>query len=164
MCFVLTGAAASTVDESPLWMMLDDYSRFTDGARKRESSGANAIGGRVEVDGRAGNDEEGEGDDSPIRRAGIFEHFSAPELKSTEVKLHPTKPDKSITVKPWEYTRKIILPIDAGGDGSECGHQRTEQGSSSGNLFKHLRLCAKTFSRHKVILEKLEDNSKHTSV
>ena len=170
--FVLTGAAASTVDESPLWMMLDDYSRFTDDARAKERAAEQtrlaeekaAASGIIEVDGRAGNDEEGEGDDSPIRRAGIFEHFSAPELKSTEVKPHPTKPDRSITVKSWEYTCKIILPIDAGGDGSECGHTRTEQGSSSGNLFKHLRHCAKTCPRHKEILEKLEDNSKHTSV
>ena len=90
--FVLTGAAASTVDESPLWMMLDDYSRFTEDARAKERAAEQtrlaeekaAASGIIEVDGRAGNDEEGEGDDSPIRRAGIFEHFSAPELKSTE--------------------------------------------------------------------------------
>jgi hypothetical protein len=38
--FVLTGAAASTVDDSPLWIALDEYSKLTDKIRRTEREDA----------------------------------------------------------------------------------------------------------------------------
>ena len=169
--FKLLGAAASTVDDSPLWMGTEEYSKLTHDLRKEEKEAAAkaaeeakvAASGVKEV--AAGAGEEVDAPASNIRTAGIYNHFHDPVILSTETKPHPTKPGKTIDIHHYQYTCKVIVPVEEGGDGkTECGHTRMETGSSNGNLFKHFKKAAKdNCPTHTRILAELESKSKHTA-
>ena len=127
--FKLLGAAASTVDDSPLWMGTEEYSKLTHDLRKEEKEAAAkaaeeakvAASGVKEV--AAGAGEEVDAPASNIRTAGIYNHFHDPVILSTETKPHPTKPGKTIDIHHYQCTCKVIVPVKEGGDGkTECGH------------------------------------------
>ena len=169
--FKLLGAAASTVDDSPLWMGTEEYSKLTHDLRKEEKEAAAkaaeeakvAASGVKEVAAGAGGEVDAPA--SNIRTAGIYNHFHDPVILSTETKPHPTKPGKTIDIHHYQYTCKVIVPVEEGGDGkTECGHTRMETGTSNGNLFKHFKKAAKdNCPTHTRILAELESKSKHTA-
>ena len=179
--FVLTGAAASTVDNSPSWLALDEYSKLTDKIRRTEREDADkaaeaakvAASGINEVVQAGGGAAVEEVELTPAEKqrrnmkAPVYQHWSSPVLLQTAMRPHPTKTilDANGVETPvmvahhqWQFTCQELLPASEGGDGEKkCLHQRIEWNGSNGNLFKHCE------AKHPDLHKTLSANSKHTS-
>ena len=176
--FVLTGAASSTVDDSPLWISVDEYSMLTEKTRQQEKDETKAAAEAAKAAASGVKDVvEGGGDDAVEEitgaelqasrmKAAIFAHWSAPVLLSSEDRPHPKKvvDDGNGKMKPlmvphhqWQFTCQELKSKEKGGDGEElCLHTRIDWDGSNGNLFKHFQ------DQHKELYTRLSAGSKHT--
>ena len=118
--FKLLGAAASTVDDSPLWMGTEEHSKLTHELRKEEKEAAAKAAEEAKVaasgvkEAAAGAGEEVDAPASNIRTAGVYNHFHDPAVLPTETKPHPTKPGKTIDIHHYQFTCKVIVPVEEG--------------------------------------------------
>ena len=179
--FVLTGAAAATVDETPLWIASDEYAKLTEEIRQTEKDDAAAeakaatvaqSGIKTVTQGGGGDDDVEEVSEAEINRRGmrapIFKYWASPVLLSQVERPHPRKTidDGNGGRRPlmvahfqWQFTCQELKPLSKGGDGEmKCLHQRIDWNGSNGNLFKHLA------TDHPELHEKLSLQSKHSSL
>ena len=165
------------MDESPLWISVDEYSKLTENIRQQEKDETKAAAEATRATAPGVKDVVEGGDDDAAEeltgaelqasrmKATIFAHWPAPVLRSSEDRPHPKRVvgDGNGGTKPlmvphhkWQFTYQELKSKEKGCDGVElCLHTRIDWAGSNLNLFKHFQ------DQHKELYTRLSAGSKH---